>query len=170
MPNVVIIGTRQPRTFERVVPLSNPEARPEVQSGRIIVGPIIYTSSGEISGRILVQPKRPTGITDIIGVSREPRMYGEDKGWTKSGDTYTGYFGSNSSGWRGEIVCDSAGIPRTCYISDPPRQLWRHPHRCCFSHVGKGKYAVHFNKCPETVDAAIMTVEQVLREATGRRR
>ena len=170
MSNVVIIDTRQPRTFERIVPLSNPEARPQVQSGRIVVGPIIYTSLGEPSHRTIVQSQAYNAAADVISINREPRMYWEDKGWTKTGNTYTGYFVSISNGWRGEIECGIAGIPVSCFIFDPPRQLWSHSHRSCFSHIGKGKYSVHFNRRPETVDAAIMTVEQILMEAMGRRR
>ena len=103
-----------------------------------------------------------------MSVEREPSSYWQDKDWQRQGDIYYGYFGSNGRRWQGAITWGRRGF-RDCQIFDPPGELWRHPHASCFYYVGDGSYAVHFNNRPRTIDAAIIAIERILSEATGRR-
>jgi len=108
-------------------------------------------------------PVEPGGRRSVVEISRAKTLW-EDRGWSRSGNTYVGSFVAD--GWKspGEIIWSRNELAG-CFISNPPPGLWRHAHRVCFSPVGDARYAVHFKLVPENVDSTITTVEQILREA-----
>lgn len=162
--NVLLLGTRPLRTKIRAS-AGTTEAGSSLQSGRIVVKP----QSTEI------EPSNPHTMvvvsnrhTDTKEVRREASTYWEDKGWVKSGETFSGHYGTNGKRWSGAIAWNRHGF-KCCLILDPPRELWKHPHARCFYYVGNRWYAVHFSTRPRTPDAAIIAVERILDEATGGR-
>jgi len=165
VPNVTIIRTRPVESHRITPPQKKSGAVLQRQRDQIVVEPQLLSVPSKSLQRIVVEP---TMRTDTVPVMRQPASYWEDKGWTKNRQTYTGYFGSNGYRCPGRIQWGQRGL-RNCYIYSPPQELWRHPHHRCFCYLGDGKYGVHFQRTPLTVDAAIMTVEQVLNEAVGRR-
>ena len=153
-PRLPLVASARPRA--EAPPLNKPD-RTGTEPKRLY--------SPVTSSNIIVEPQRRDRVARV---PRDPTTYWQDKGWTKSGDIYTGFFGSNGQRWPGVIKWHKRGL-RDCHITSPPSGLWEHPHAPCFSHIGKGKYSVHFNRQPQTVDAVIITVERILNEATGRR-
>ncbi len=128
--------------------------RPISIPGQILSHVVICEPTSTIpAAPILVEPEKP------IAIARKPTSLWEDKGWQRTGDTYTGFFSNNRRRWYGEIKWGRNGL-RDCFIFNPPQELSRHEHWCCFSHKGNGKYAVHFSTPPRNVDAAIMNVEK----------
>jgi len=163
-PKVTLTATRTPRLNLVASARSRAEAPPLYKPDRTGAEPKRLYSS-VTSSNIIVEPQRRGRAARV---PRDPTTYWQDKGWTKSGDTYTGFFSINSQRWPGVIKWHKRGL-WDCHISNPPGGLWEHPHAQCFSYIGKGKYSVHFARQPKTVDAAIITVERILNEATGRR-
>ena len=163
---VFLIGTRTiPNSRVSSTKATKSVATHARKAAGIVVEPRLPASSSRASCPIIVEPQWHPGIVEV---TREPSFYWEDKGWQRQGDTYLGHFGTNSRRCPGIIIWDKQGL-RDCYISNPPHELWKHPHAPCFCYVGDGKYSVHFSSRPQTVDAAIITVERILKEATRRR-
>jgi len=159
VPKVTITGTRTPRLIRVAPARDRAGVSPVTKASRKVVK-LRRSPSANTSSKILVEPQRRARAARV---PRDPTTYWQDKGWTKSGDIYTGFFGSNGQRWPGVIKWHKRGL-RDCHITNPPGGLWEHPHAPCFSHVGKGKYSVHFARRPQTVDAAIITVEQILNQ------
>jgi len=160
---VTLTATRTPRT--RVASARDRAEVPPINKPDCTDTKPKRSRSSATSSKIVIEPQRRGRIARV---PRDPTTYWQDKGWTKSGYIYTGFFGSNGQRWPGVIKWHKRGL-RDCHITSPPSGLWEHPHAPCFSHIGKGRYSVHFNRQPQTVDAAIITVERILNEATGRR-
>jgi hypothetical protein len=105
----------------------------------------------------------------VVHVRREPTCYWQDRGWRRQRDIYSGYFAFNGRHWPGQIAWRPDGL-RGCLIASPPTEVLQGGHGSCFTPKGEGVYAVHFSRRPETVDAAILEVEKVVRQALGSRR
>lgn len=120
--------------------------------------------SASTAQRTVIYPQtRPQAIM----VQRRPGFYWEENDWNRSGQSYIGYFHVNEHRCPGVIVWNKYGL-RDCVISNPPGELWQHPHAPCFTYAGDGEYRVHFRNRPKTVDAAILTIERILNEAVRR--
>ena len=115
--------------------------------------------------RIIIEPRKRLETVKI----RRTDSYWQDKSWIKKGDTYQGRFGFNGHSCPGTVIWGKRGL-KDCFIAHPPRELWESEHRACFFPRGNGNYLVHFHKVPRSVDATILTVENVLNKAiTGKR-
>jgi len=163
-PKAIITGTRALRLTRVASARSRAGAPPDIKPGRKTIE-AESTRSSVTSSKTIVAPQTRRRTARV---RRDPTTYWQDKGWIKSRDTYNGFFSVNGQRWPGVIKWHKLGL-RDCHISNPPAGLWEHLHASCFSHIGKGKYSVHFTRQPQTVDAAIVTVERILAEATGRR-
>ena len=75
-----------------------------------------------------------------------------------------GYYRTFYGSFKGEIVLSKNG-DHQYFVFDPPHELQRHTHWPCFVYRGNGKYWVHFSVRAENVDAGIITIEKILREA-----
>ncbi|MFC1865143.1 hypothetical protein ACFLYB_00305 [Chloroflexota bacterium] len=163
---VALLGSRSNIPLESRQPRKKPGAAITKENAvSIDKTKTILAPGNERRERIVVKPRRKNPIP----VVRQQTAYWEDKGWSRSRQAYSGYFGSNGYRCPGWIGWSKRGL-RYCYIKKPPRGLWNHSHRGCFSHIGEEVYSVHFQEKPETIDATIMSVEKILSEATGRRK
>lgn len=92
--------------------------------------------------------------------------YWEEQGWklTRANDQLNGYFRTMHESFIGRVDLDETGDHRY-FVKDPPPGLARHPHGPCFMHHGNGWYWVHFNVKPRNVDAGLVAIEIILREA-----
>ena len=156
IPHVSIIRTRSIRSIKLIPPQTVPGAVLVKRSNRKMVESPKHSVSLGKSQRIVVKPVTRAATVPVV---RQPTSYWGDKGWTRSRQTYSGYFGLDGYKCRGRVEWSRDGL-RSCHIYNPPQQLWKHTHRHCFSHIGNGTYAVHFQKRPQTVDAAIITIEK----------
>ena len=132
---------------------------------RIRIEPAIRPVFDGMQRRMVIEP---IALAPLLHVTRRPSTYWEDRGWIRDRDRYDGYFGINGRMCPGVISWGSRGL-KSCLVSNPPQELWTHPHAGCFAHVGNGTYAVHFKQNPKSVDAAIMTVERIIKESIERR-
>ena len=92
--------------------------------------------------------------------------YWEENGWILDSDDRElhGYYRTMRQSFRGRVDLDGTGDHRY-FITDPPSGLKHHPHGACFMYQGDGWHWVHFNVKPLNVDAGIVSIETILREA-----
>jgi len=101
----------------------------------------------------------------IIAVERESRPYWNERGWSRKDGVYTGQFKTEFGNWNGWISESASGRLDT-YISNPPRELHKHPHWQCFWKRGDSDwYFVHPRTHVPDVSAAILAVEKTLHES-----
>ena len=138
MGKVNVIGTR---VFE--YPSTPPQIR--VLSRRSIVD----------AGRLRTPP---------IRVGRREIPYWQESGWVRSGNTYTGRYGTRYGSWEGQIN-QRRGSNIELFIIHPPERLASHPHWVCFNSKGRGLYWLHFNQNPKSISGGILEMERILTEA-----
>jgi hypothetical protein len=149
------------------------------------VGLILDRALNRLTGRRsapLVQfgPPRPTrlNMTEVFGGSilRRgmpifPRRRSDpqwlERGWRQTTDGYRGFFRAAGRSWAGLIQEPYRG-GYEAYIWHPPlREIDNNTsHRPCFMQPQRdGRYRVHFREMPATIDHAIKSIEDVLKEA-----
>lgn len=130
----------------------------------VALGPArrVRLDTGALSGGTPVRRGAPL----IVPQHHDPLWV--EKGWQRNGNGYTGTYRAGGRQWRGLIEEPYPGGYKA-FIWDPPlRELDRHPHRPCFRrNGGGGRYEVHFQSLPASLDHAITNVETVLAEALG---
>jgi hypothetical protein len=89
--------------------------------------------------------------------------YWQERGWTRSGDTYTGEYQTAHGSFRGEIEDRGRGNIRF-FLFDPPDALRSSSHWACFQPRGWGRYLVHMARRPADVASGILTIERLLAE------
>ena len=98
------------------------------------------------------------------------RPYHELQHWEVNGDRLVGFYRTPYGSYEGYIRNWRTHAP-AFYIINPPQQLRYHPHWVCFTHIGRGRYLIHFYPHPKNPDAGILETEKVLAEAlSGQRR
>lgn len=90
--------------------------------------------------------------------------YWQDSGWVRHGDVMKGYYRTFRGSFKGEIHIVRSGHHRY-FIMEPPPQLKKHEHSMCFLWRGRGRYLVHWQSQPASVDAGILRLEQILQES-----
>jgi hypothetical protein len=87
--------------------------------------------------------------------------YWQENGWRRNGRRYTGHYRTEYVKCRG-LVEENFYDDYSFYIFNPPEALRKSSHWECFTHKGKGKYAIHFSNKPRDVSSGIITVEQLI--------
>ena len=90
--------------------------------------------------------------------------YWEEQGWKLEGYRLRGYYRTYRGSFRGMIKLFDSG-EHQFFIYSPPNQIRYHSHWVCFMYRGTGWYWVHFAVEPANVDAGILSVEKIIREA-----
>ena len=92
--------------------------------------------------------------------------YWEENGWRLNLNIgrLNGHYRTLYQSFKGKVELDDTGDHRY-FIADPPPGLKNHPHGACFMYQGDGWYWVHFNVKPRNVDAGLVSIETILREA-----
>lgn len=96
---------------------------------------------------------------------RQEAKYWQEQNWRLQGDALYGYYRTFRGAYEGAIKLFQSG-KHQYFIINPPRQIAKHSHAQCFVYQGhNGLYWIHFSLEPKNVDAGIMTIEAILREA-----
>jgi hypothetical protein len=118
---------------------------------------------------VRVATSRPAARRVIRHIEVKPAQlpYWQEKGWTRSRDTFTtvyvGYFHSPRHKVRGEI--DENVFSCKISVHNPPEHVLRHhPTWGCFHRRANGWWEIHHHGCPNA-SSAIVQVERTLNEA-----
>lgn len=101
------------------------------------------------------------GITHI---RRRQLPYWQERGWHRTGDTYTGTYQTAHGSFVGRIE-DRGYEQFRFYIVAPPRELQRSSHWACFVPRGGKGYQVHMARRPRDVSSGILAIERLITEA-----
>lgn len=123
---------------------------------------------------LLIRARNQSGLTDSRSTTvpvlirhrptpKSNQPYHEERGWTKQGDTFTGYFRTPQGQWAGRVRRKGNG-QYEFVILDPPESLRDHPKWICFHHIGRNAWRVHFHGDPGLNDG-IIAMEQLLYES-----
>lgn len=100
-------------------------------------------------------------------VERQQIPLWQERGWIRTGDTYTGNYQTQYGAFQGRIDAHE-GWSNTYlrfFIDNPPQQVFRSPHRNCFQGAGGGRFIVHMSTMPKDASSGILTIERLLTEA-----
>jgi hypothetical protein len=102
---------------------------------------------------------------------RQLAPYWQRKGWKEFGKSvfrsqegYQGHYATKYGSWSG-IIIKEFGNNYAYYIINPPATLIKGNHSACFKDKGNGKYGVHFQKEPKTINEGIITIEKTIAES-----
>lgn len=89
----------------------------------------------------------------------------KEDGWKKNASGHlVGYYRTWAGAFRGFIRRPHSNS-REFYIIDPPAELLSGPHGLCFVERGRGRYFVHWECEPKSIDDGILRMEFTLAEA-----
>ncbi len=117
----------------------------------------------------------PTTIRDFLSrmvrgggptvpVQRRELPYFQERGWTRTGNTYTGSYQTRYGAFWGEIVQHS-GSDIDFFLYQPSDEIRRCGHWACFQHRGNSWYLVHMGRRPKDVSSGIIAIERLITEA-----
>jgi hypothetical protein len=97
-------------------------------------------------------------------IQRRQIPYWQERGWTQTGNRYTGAYQTPYAAFQGWIEQYRFGqIDFFLYL--PSDEIRRHSHWACFQHRGNDWYLIHMGKEPKDVGSGIMTIERLITEA-----
>lgn len=97
-------------------------------------------------------------------VQRQQIPYWQQRGWRRSGDTYSGTYQTRHGSFIG-IVEDRGFGDIRFYLSDPPDQVRRSCHWACFQPRRSKGYQVHMSTRPADISSGILTIERLVTDA-----
>ena len=126
---------------------------------------ITVTGTREMSDRFRDWSRALTGSAQrpSFRIARREVPYWQERGWTRSGETYTGAYRTPYGSYRGLIEDRVASSPRF-YLFDPPGALRSSSHWACFRPRGQNQYLVHMSRVPNDISSGILTIERLLTE------
>ena len=104
------------------------------------------------------------GHGPAIPVERRQLPYWQERGWRRSGNTYTGAYQTRYGTFSGEIV-EHRASDIEFYLHQPSDAIRSCSHWACFQDRGSGWYLVHMGKRPHDVSSGIMTIERLITQA-----
>lgn len=111
---------------------------------------------------------RPTAAT----IERQPIPLWQTKGWRQATEsTWQGHYSVAGRTWGGHIERTGPTTYRPWIVIPPEEEagvagvVRRHPHFRCFMPGGAHRYFLHFSRDPNSVDGALMAMENFLHEA-----
>ena len=109
--------------------------------------------------------RRTTGSPELV--KRQETPLWQERGWTRTGDTYTGNYQTSYGAFAGRIEAHEGWFASYMrfYIDNPPQEVFASPHRACFQPAGNGRFVVHMSTMPKDVSSGIITIERLVTEA-----
>jgi hypothetical protein len=107
----------------------------------------------------VVRGRSPSAV-----VQRRQIPYWQERGWTRSGNTYRGNYQTGRAAFVGHVV-EHRGGHVDFYLYAPSKEIRQHSHFICFVDRGDGWYAVHMGRQPKDVSSGIITIERLISEA-----
>ena len=104
------------------------------------------------------------GHAPTVLVQRRELPYWQERGWTRSDNTYTGNYQTAYAAFEGWIEQDRSG-QINCFLRHPSAEIRSHNHWVCFQHRGQDWYLVHMGRQPKDVSSGIITIERLITEA-----
>jgi hypothetical protein len=104
------------------------------------------------------------GQAPSTSVARRQIPYWRERGWTQSGNEYTGSYQTPFGAFQGWIEQERSGHINF-YLYTPSRQIREHSHWTCFQHRGNDWYLIHMARQPRDVSSGIITIERLIAEA-----
>ena len=104
------------------------------------------------------------GHGPAISVERRQIPYWQERGWTRTGDRYTGSYQTSHAAFQGWIEQESSGHI-SFYLYNPSDAVRSHSHWTCFQHRGNDWYLIHMARQPRDVSSGIITIERLITEA-----
>lgn len=104
------------------------------------------------------------GQGPATAVERRQIPYWQERGWTRSGNVYTGSYQTPLGAFYGHVE-QRPGGHIDFYLYNPSEEIRSHSHWTCFLHQGRDWYLVHMGKQPRDVSSGIMTIERLIMEA-----
>lgn len=108
--------------------------------------------------------QRFRGHAPAVMVRRQQIPYWQERGWTRSGNRYTGNYQTAWGAFQGYAEQRGSSFFRF-YFLHPPEQVSRHSHWTCFISRGGGTYEIHLSRQPADVGSGILAIERLLTEA-----
>jgi len=104
------------------------------------------------------------GHGPAIFVRRREIPYWAERGWTRTGNTYTGTYHTPYASFHGRIEEGWSGS-LDFFLYHPSREIERCSHWSCFVPRGDGWYLVHMARRPKDASSGIITIERLITEA-----
>lgn len=127
--------------------------------------------------RIRILTSRPAPVTardflsravrtvgSVMPVHRREMPYWQERGWSRSGNTFSGSYQTQYVAFWGEIAQHSA-TDIEFFLYQPSEQIRSCSHWPCFQHRGNDWYLVHMGRRPKDVSSGILTIERLITEA-----
>jgi hypothetical protein len=99
-----------------------------------------------------------------IIVERRQLPYWQQRGWSRTGNRYTGSFQTPYGAVQGWIEEEQSGHINF-FLYNPSREVRGCSHWTCFQHRGNDWYLIHMAREPRDVSSGIITIERLLTEA-----
>ncbi len=104
------------------------------------------------------------GQGPAIPVQRREIPYWQERGWTRTGNVYTGSYRTPYGAFYGHAE-EHRGGHIDFYLYNPSDQIRSHSHWTCFQDRGNGWYLVHMSRQPRDVSSGILTIERLITDA-----
>jgi hypothetical protein len=104
------------------------------------------------------------GHGPTIAVQRRQISYWQERGWNRSGNTYTGNYQTRYGAFSGQIVQRSTNDIEF-FLYQPSNAIQNCGHWACFQHQGNDWYSVHMAKRPRDIGSGILAIERLITEA-----
>jgi hypothetical protein len=104
------------------------------------------------------------GQSPAIRVERREIPYWQERGWTRTGNRYTGSYQTPYAAFQGWIEQEHSG-QINFYLYNPSDAIRYHSHWTCFQHRGNDWYLVHMAREPKDASSGIITIERLITEA-----
>jgi hypothetical protein len=104
------------------------------------------------------------GHAPSIPVERRQIPYWQERGWTLTGNEFSGSYQTPYAAFEGWIEQEHSGR-LNFYLHNPSAEIRRHSHWTCFQHRGNDWYLIHMGREPRDVGSGIITIERLVTEA-----
>jgi hypothetical protein len=103
------------------------------------------------------------GHGPAVRVKRRQLPYWQERGWIRSGNTYSGRYQTPYAAFVGEI--HQRGNHIDFFLYDPSEKIQKCSHWACFQHRGNDWFLIHMGRRPADVSSGILTIERLITEA-----
>ena len=104
------------------------------------------------------------GHGPTVTVERRQVPYWQERGWTRQGDTYNGYYQTPYAAFYGQAA-EYRGGYFEFWLYRPSDEIRRCGHWACFQHRGNDWYLVHMSRQPKDIGSGILAIERLITEA-----
>jgi hypothetical protein len=104
------------------------------------------------------------GFGAAVPVRRREMPYWQERGWSRTGNTYTGSYQTRYGAFQGEIIQHSPNDIEF-FLHQPSDEIRRGGHWACFQHRGNNWYLVHMGRRPKDVSSGMLAIERLITEA-----